>query len=638
MIVDRSRLSVEDVFALIAERLDSYEHRLQQVDLARSIHQTFSRGQTGVFEAGTGTGKSLAALIPAVLSGKRVVVSTATIALQEQYINKDIPALQAVLPFPVQAALMKGRGNYIGLRRLDDQLIEEEIDERLTEWLKETTTGDVSELDFLPPPEVWTEINSDSDDCLRNKCPRFNQCFYFEARRRAEKADILVVNHALLLADAASSGNILPDYDLLIVDEAHHFADIARDAFSAGITNRGLRRLATRAHKKVNAPPAMVQDVEIEGAELFRRLLERCQAAKTRIKEPVADVRGLRDSLSVLGKWLESQEFEQVLDVDMAREKLKLKARALVSNIGNFVQCLDLMEEPDPDWVLWAERGDASGSRFEVVAAPLDVAPFLHDKLFQRQGLMASVWMSATLATGGEDPFAYFKRTVGAPADVIQLKVSSPFDYQRQSVLYLPDGLPEPNHADYIQQATGEIERILSLCHGHAFVLFTSYYALNKAYEILQGRLPYDCRKQGDMPRKRLIDWFRSTRHAVLFGTSSFWEGVSIEGDQLGCVIIDRIPFQVPDDPVYESQCERLKADGEGSWFADLALPYAIMRLKQGVGRLIRTRGDRGMVAILDPRLTRKQYGRLILECLPPMRLVRSLEGVRDLDELVGGY
>jgi ATP-dependent DNA helicase DinG len=635
VLADRPKLSVEDVFSLMAERLESYEPRPQQLELALAILSAFTGQEAGVFEAGTGTGKSLAALIPAVLSGKRVVVSSATIALQEQYIHKDIPALQALLPFDFSASIMKGRGNYIGLRRWEEYLQEAEIDERLVDWVHESPTGDVSELDFMPPMDVWLEVNSDSDDCLRNKCPYFADCFYFEAKRRADKADIIVVNHALLLADAAADGNILPAYDLLVIDEAHHFADIARDAFSASITNRGLRMLAARAAKRVNAPPQLVHDIEVEGNELFQRLNDRYPALKTRIREPVDDVQYLRASLSNLKKWLEAQEFENVLDVDMAREKLKLKARALVTTTNNYIQCLDLLAKPSEDWVVWSEKGDAFGSRFEVVAAPLDVAPFIQEFIFEKPGVQSVVCMSATLATNGEDPFAYFKHMVGAPGRVVQTRVASPFDYRRQSVLYLPDHLPDPNHPEYIDRASQEIERIVRLCHGRSFVLFTSYNAMNKAFEQVSANLPFECKRQGEMPRKRLLEWFRATPSAVLFGTASFWEGVSVEGEQLSCVIIDRIPFQVPDDPVYEAQCEALKERGERSWFTELALPHAIMRLKQGVGRLIRHRNDRGIVAILDPRLTRKQYGRSILECLPPMTMTRSLSGFETLEDLL---
>jgi ATP-dependent DNA helicase DinG len=620
-------VSIQDIFARLSEQLESYEHRSQQMQLALEIERAFLAGKTGLFEAGTGTGKTFAALIPAALSGKKVVISTNTISLQEQYIKKDIPALQKVLPFEIEAVLMKGRGNYLGLRRWEEHVLEYGADDRLMEWTHDTETGDVSELDFIPHWDTWGEINSDSDDCLRNRCPQFSKCFYFDARRQAEQADILIVNHALLLADAASKGSILPKYDLLVVDEAHHLPEVATNAFSLTLSNRGLRALCTKALKRVSAPGGMVHDVESQGLDFFQHLNMLCQYPRTRLRKPVQEAVDLSLTLSILKKWLEDQTFENLLDVDMSREKAKLKAKGLVATINAYMALLEILAYPNPNWVVWIERSDVTGSRIEVVAAPLDPSVFLREHLLDKDDLQSSVFMSATLATGGDDPFSYFKRTVGLE-HVIQSAVPSPFDYAKQAVLYLPNNLPEPNTPSFLSAAVLEIERILEVTEGRAFVLFTSKSALNAAYEILAPTLAYPCKRQGEMPRQKLIEWFKETDSAVLFGTSSFWEGVSIDGDQLSCVIIDRIPFQVPDDPVHEARCEALKQDTSKSWFNDLALPHATMRLKQGVGRLIRTNKDTGIVAILDPRMTSKQYGRRILECLPPMSIIRSLRGL----------
>ncbi len=630
---DRGSLSVEDIFSRLADKLPGYEARPQQLELAHLIERAFSTQMTGIFEAGTGTGKSLAALIPALLSGKKVVVSTNTISLQEQYINKDIPALKAMLPFKFEAALMKGRGNYLGLRRWEEHLIDQEMDDRLVDWVHTTAFGDISELEFVPHWETWNEINSDSDDCLRNKCPNFNDCFYFEAKKRAEDADLLVVNHALLLADAASYGNILPPYDLLIVDEAHHLPEVATDAFGLGISNRGMRVLASKATKRVQAPISIVRELEYEADEFFHKLSQDCTAQKTRIRHAVDGASDLALSLENLKIWLEEQEFETLLDVGQARERAKLKARSLISTTTAYIQCLNLLANPNPKWVVWVERGDISATRIQVFAAPLEVAPFIQDFIFDKPHLQSSVWMSATLATVGDDPFGFFKNLCGVEGHVIQNKVSSPFDYARQSLLYLPRNLPEPNHPSFTAQSADEIERILDVSDGRAFVLFTSRYAMTTVANMLGERLAFPSKKQGDMPRKKLIEWFVATPNAVLFGTSSFWEGVSIDGDKLSCVIIDRIPFQVPDDPVHEARCDVLKSNPESSWFNDLSLPHATMRLKQGVGRLIRTHKDTGIVAILDPRLTSKRYGRQILECLPPMTIIRSLQGMTTFEE-----
>jgi ATP-dependent DNA helicase DinG len=622
--------TVNDIFARLAEHLSGYELRDSQLELADSIDRAFRSGKTGVFEAGTGVGKSFAALIPAILSGKKVVVSTATIALQEQYINKDIPALTEVIPFEFDAVLLKGRGNYLGLRRFNDFMVEQEIAPEFVDWVGDTMTGDISELDFVPPFDVWYEINSDSDDCMRNKCPKFGSCFYFEAKKRAEKANLIIVNHALLLADAASQGSILPPYDLLIVDEAHHLPAVATDAFSRSISNRGIRMMLGRTAKRVNPPPHLLQEVELCAGQLFMGLNVIARSPKMRLREPVAGAVELSLALHSLRKFLEDSDFEHLLDVDMAREKAQLKAKSIVSTISGYIACLDLLAAPSDDFVVWLERTEKQDVRIEVVAAPLNVSSYINSMLLGKEGLESSVWMSATLATADDDPFAYFKSAIGLDRYVIQSQVASPFDFPNQALLYLPKNLPEPNDSNFLPMALSEIEHLLELTEGRAFVLFTSRWAMNWAYEQLHERLAYECRRQGEMPRQKLVEWFKATSHCVLFATSSFWEGVSIDGDQLSCVIIDRIPFQVPDDPVYEAKCETLKKEDGRSWFGELALPYATMRLKQGVGRLIRTKKDRGIVAILDTRLTKKSYGRRIIEALPPMRLIRELPSLQS--------
>jgi ATP-dependent DNA helicase DinG len=633
-LTEASALRTVDVFGLLEKHLPNYEGRPQQVDLALSIEYAFKARKTGVFEAGTGTGKSLAALIPAALARKRVVVSTNTISLQEQYIHKDIPALQAVLPFEFKAALLKGRNNYLGLRRWEEALHEHEVDNRLIDWVGQTAFGDMSELEFVPPYELWREVNSDSDDCLRNNCPHFSDCFYFDAKRQADKADILVVNHALLLADAVSLGSILPPYELLIVDEAHHLAEVATDVFSTSISTGGVKALTTRAIKKVNAPPGLIQEVEYAADNLFRDLAMRYSASKARLREPVESAHELAGALGLLKTWLEQEEFDYLVDHEQIREKAKLKAKALLSTVNRFLTCLSLVAEPDPGFVIWLSRKDQIGYRLELVAAPLDVSGYLEDFLLNKSPLESSVWMSATLATIGEDPFSFFKKNVGIEKNIVQSQVSSPFDFAKQAILYLPKNLPEPNHQDFIPEAAEEIERIIEFSAGRAFVLFTSHNALITTYEAIAHKLPYESKRQGEMPRQKLLEWFSSLPSAVLFGTASFWEGVSIDGEKLSCVIIDRIPFQAPDDPVYEARCEAIKNDPEASWFNDLALPHAAMRLKQGVGRLIRTINDRGMVAILDQRLTRKTYGKAILQCLPPMMIMHELSQFNTLDDV----
>lgn len=625
--------TVESVFFRFEDTLSGYEHRPQQLEFAKAIERAIETKVPGIFEAGTGTGKSLAALIPAALSGKRVVVSTATIALQEQYIHKDIPTLQSVLPFRVEAALAKGRNNYISLRRYEDYRLQSEVDPRIVGWLPHSEDGDRSELDFVPLSEQWNEINSDSDDCLRSKCARFQQCYYFHARKRAENADIIVVNHSLLLIDAVSGGNILPKYNVLIVDEAHQLPEVATKSFSLSITIRSIQYLTKRCAKHLSAPGYLVHGLEELATEFFHRLGQYLSFGRVRLRKAPEGTAELTEGLVELRDWLAAQEFEQVIDIENKRDKLKLKAKSLASTAAGFIKCLDLLQQQEESWVFWADKSDSG--RIEVVAAPLNVSEMLSDSIFNKEELETSIWMSATLATNGEDPFLFFKKEIGAPSRIIQERVSSPFDYRRQAVLYLPSFIPDPNTREFSQAIADHMEEILHVSRGRAFLLFTSYSGMNAAFNALEDRIPYPCRKQGDMPRNRLIDWFRDTPGAVLFATNSFWEGVSIDGEQLSCVIIDRIPFQAPDDPVYEARCELLKQDEEAGWFSRLALPRAIMRLKQGTGRLIRTRADRGLVAILDPRVTQKYYGRTIIACLPPMRLLKSLGDASCIDDLL---
>ncbi len=623
-------LDVARIFELIGKELPSYIRREQQLELGQSIARAFDSGKVGVFEAGTGVGKSLSALIPAALSRKRVVVSTATISLQDQYISKDIPLLTKALPFSIDVALMKGRGNYLGLRRFEDYLREQLVDDEFVHWARSTDSGDQSELEFLPPYELWAEVNSDGDDCLRNKCPKFNSCFYFEARKRTEKADLIVVNHALLLADAASRGAILPKYDYLIIDEAHHLNSIATEAFSNAVSTLGIRRLTGRATKQLQAPMGLVDDVEREAIDLFRRLNNELRYMKMRLLKPVQEACHLKSALESLMKWLSEQKFENLINFELAQEKAKLKANALISTIENYIACLELVIQPSDSWVTWVEKRDVSGSRMAIVAAPLDVSEYISELLLEKPGVESTVFMSATLATAGDDAFRFFKESSGITGPVVQALYSSPFDYRNKALLYLPKNMPDPNSPQYLYKVGEQIERLVEISSGRAFALFTSKSALNRVFDDVAARLPYPARRQGDMPRKALIEWFQETPNAILFGTSSFWEGVSVDGEQLSCVIIDRIPFQVPDDPVYEARCERMKQDTEKNWFNNLALPHATTRLKQGVGRLIRTVDDTGIVAILDPRLTEKFYGRRVIQCLPPMKVTQRITDVED--------
>ena len=386
----------------------------------------------------------------------------------------------------------------------------------------------------------------------------------------------------------------------------------------------------SKGQRRVSAPITLVDHIQRDANDFFHHLSNMFEGKKLRIREPIVEAKPLLDSMQDLRDWLERQEFDDILDVDMARDRMKLKAKALMTTIDGYKHCLELICQPSLDWVVWAEKQDFSAAKIKVTAAPLDVSEHIHDALLNKPGLESTIFMSATLATDTEDPFGYFKSSVGVAGKVVQDQFPSPFNFQEKSVLYLPKGMPNPNSPNYLFAIADRIEEVLEISKGRAFVLFTSRYALNKIFDMISHKLPYEAKKQGDIPRSKLVEWFKSTPNAVLFGTASFWEGVSVDGEQLSCVIIDRIPFQVPDDPVYEARCERIQADQEKNWFMDFALPHAITRLKQGVGRLIRTQEDTGMVTILDPRLTEKFYGKRMVRCLPPMRVVHGIDTVED--------
>jgi ATP-dependent DNA helicase DinG len=622
-------LSLSEAFERVARHLSAYEVREAQMDMARAIERGFAEGMPVVAEAGTGTGKSFSALIPAILSGKRVMISTATIALQEQYLHKDIPLLQKALGVRFEARLAKGRGNYVSKRRWAESLLVGVTDEMRT-WYGRTRTGDLADLGTSPPSDLWEDVRSDSDDCLREKCPHFEECFYYEARRALERAEIVITNHALLLLDRASGGQVLPDYDLLVIDEAHQFAEYAGRALTLQLSNFGFSRTFSRLKKQF--PSLGLPLVRAEGAAntFFDDLLTGPHETRRYRLDPAAAF-DLARALEGLAAALKEDELPggESTEANVARMRRERLGETLAGYLGN----LQVLAEPNDDWINWIEfttsRSGATGVTLHCT--PFDVAPTL-GRWFSNPDGATAVWMSATLTTGDADPFAYFRSQVGIPErTALEVQFASPFDYQNQALLYLPSHLPEPNSPAYIGAIAEEIARLVDLSEGRAFVLCTSSQQMKQLYQRLEGRLPWPCRHQEQMPRRRLIEWFRATDHPVLFATASFWEGVSIEGPQLSLVIIDRIPFQSPGDIVYDARCEKLtRATGDRwAWFEALALPHAQLRLKQGVGRLVRTRQDRGVVAILDPRMTRKGYGKTILRALPPMPVVRRFEPER---------
>ncbi|AGY58365.1 ATP-dependent DNA helicase [Gloeobacter kilaueensis] len=620
-------LTLSDAFDAVARILPNYEVRQAQLDMARAIERGFAERMPVVAEAGTGTGKSFSALIPAILSGKRVVISTATIALQEQYLYKDIPLLQRALPVRFQARLVKGRSHYVSKRRWGESLLAPGIT-WLREWYEDTTTGDLADLPTSPPADIWEDIRSDKDDCLREKCPHFDSCFYFESRRSLAQAQLLITNHALLLIDRASHGQILPDFDLLVIDEAHQFAEYASRALTLALSNFGVGRTLGRIKKQFPLIGVALSQAEATSNFFFETLLSGSQQTRRYNIDPV-----LADDLaSALVRLLQAlKALDLGSDDSLEANVSRMRRDRLVETLTGYEGNLRVLADPGESWVNWIEYQTTRSGAVNVTlnCTPLDVAPPLSQWFSNLEEGPTTVWMSATLSTGGNDPFDYFRRQVGLPPNTAQeLIFASPFDFSEQALLYLPTHLPDPNDAAYTAAIAGEIEKLVNFSEGRAFVLFTSVQQMKQVYNLLEAKLLWPACHQEQMPKRRLIEWFRTAKNPVLFATASFWEGVSVEGPQLSLVIIDRIPFQSPGDIVYDARCEQIvRATGERwAWFEKLALPHAQLRLKQGAGRLIRTRTDQGVVAILDPRMGRKGYGHTILKALPPMRVLRQFD------------
>ena len=619
----------------IVEQLPGYEPRLSQEAMVEAIYQALKSGSHLVVEAGTGSGKSFGYLIPALLSEHRpIVISTGTIALQEQLLEKDIPfILKAAGMEDVSVKLVKGRRNYLCLQKLQEfeRTLGPQGAERLyVQRIKAAFTagwdGDKATLDVEIPTGIWDEIQSDTEDCLGSRCQYYKENPYRLAREDIDDAAILIVNHALYLQDIAYHQAILPPHDMVIFDEAHHLKGTALRAFTARIGKYATHKLLRKIHRRLQAVPEDYHQgiYEIESA-LLQWLF---RADKSTFKlYPDAEFLTLVDRqvsmLTDLRTWLGAVDIRQlvlatnILEADRAtlqREKLLEQLDDLILQWSFFQQASDTHR------VHWAEV-DAERLYYEIKSTPLDVAQQFESILWPKK---TTILTSATLSTNQD--LSYLRRDLGMPLALeSDLILDSPFNYQQQCVVYLPPQMPDPNDPNYQAAVTQEIVRILQCSAGRAFVLFTSYGAMQRACAAVIPQIPFPTKMQGDLPKHRLVEWFKQTPHSVLFATATFWEGIDVPGEHLSCVIIDRIPFTTPDEPVHSAMVDRLKQMGE-DWFGSYALPQATIRLKQGFGRLIRSQQDSGLVALLDPRLRTKGYGRTILKSLPATRIIHSLD------------
>ena len=637
--------SIDDVFGpggQIARALPGFESRAGQVQMSKLIERGILESAHTIVEAGTGVGKSLAYLVPALRSGKKVVISTATIALQEQLINKDLPLVVKALGVPARIELLKGRSHYLCREKLDtmraERLIAQSVSmERVWDWADATTTGDRAELDFSPPPHEWESLDADADDCTGEHCPQFRNCYYFARRDAARYADVVVVNHALFFLDLAVGGSLIPPYDVAILDEAHQCERWASAALTATLSHGSVGRVMRRLHKHYRVPSSY--DAELD--ESMRSLawtLARVPGERYRLAANDAApeaLRAVRTAFYRLENWLYAnwqaalkRPCENVMEAERRRDNAM---RGVLAHI----QSVDRTELPDDEAVTWVERGDADG-RFEVNSAPFDVAEYLRAALFRRTPSV--VLTSATIATGttpspspaksdAVSPFAFLKRALGVD-DAQEYVAPSPFDYRAQARLYLAPPAFNPKDVRFAKRAAPLIEEILVITRGRAFVLFTSYARLHEIYAVLRERIAFPIKLQGELPRVRLLEWFRATPNAVLFATSTFWEGIDIVGDRLSCVIIDRLPFPTPSDPVVAARCAAIDGAG-GSSFEEFMIPSAIVRLKQGFGRLIRSKSDRGVVVLLDGRAAGMRYGETIVRALPPATRIDDTDALR---------
>ncbi|MGE3840740.1 MAG: ATP-dependent DNA helicase [Vicinamibacterales bacterium] len=638
----------------LAASLPGFESRPSQRLMAAAVSQTLEEGGVLLAEAGTGTGKTVAYLVPAVLHERRVLVSTGTKNLQEQIFQKDIPLLRQALGRPFTATCMKGRANYLCLYRLDasSNAPPETAGDRMAylairEWARETETGDRAELEDLPEElPLWTELSATAETCLGSECPRLDDCFVNRMRQKAADSDVVIVNHHLLCADAAvkqhSFGEVIPECGIAIIDEAHQLEDVATQYFGLSVSNyrvidlvRDGRRLMARHEAAGHASDDTCRlfDRVADYAELFfstvRAELQSNSNGARPPKPPVEERWRLTPSLFECTMTSARALMQALTDIELlpapggedGEEGRALSRRARELREG----LLFVLSVSDPAFVYFVE---IRGRGVFLRATPIDVSSIVREHLLDRR--RATVLTSATLAVGGQ--FDYIRQRLGIEtAEEIQLP--SEFDYASQSILFLPPGMPDPRSGEFPDHAAAVIRDILERTAGRAFLLFTSHAALRHVLRRLDGTVSFPLLVQGDAPRSVLLREFRRTPNAVLLATSSFWQGVDVTGEALSCVVIDKLPFAVPGDPIVQARIEAITARG-GDAFGEYQVPLAILTLLQGIGRLIRHRTDRGVLSILDPRLRTMAYGRRFLSSIPPSPVTHDVD---DISRFLGG-
>ena len=631
------KLQIDEFFSSegpLQKIIPDYYPRAAQVEMAESIAEAIDTGQHLIAEAGTGTGKTFAYLVPAILSGKKVIISTGTRNLQDQLFNKDLPRIREALTVPFSAAVLKGRGNYLCLYRLHNAMHantgfsrQDAADlAKINAWAKRTRSGDIAEVSDVPEASpVWYQATSTLDNCLGQDCPDFADCLLLKARRKAQEAELLVVNHHLLCADwsirETGFGELLPDADVVIVDEAHQLADTASNFLGTRFSAKQLQDLCkdteVEFYKDAADMPALRAACENLQKEVKDfRLLFAVGVSKGDWRE-IAHNPKIRAGLDSLTGQL------QVLITQLKPASIRSKGlESCYKRAQDLAATLKAIVEDDSGkWIRWYETYKQS---FSLNRTPLDIAAEFQS--FMQQNHATWIFTSATLSVAHN--FSHFANSLGV-GDAHSHSWESPFDYAAQSLFYHPRNLPMPAAPDFVRAVVDIALPVLEASGGRAFFLFTSHRALQEAARLLEQQSGYTLLVQGTRPKARLLEEFKGHGNAVLLGTASFWEGVDVRGEALSCVIIDKLPFASPSDPVLQARLEALRRQGRNP-FVEQQLPSAVITLKQGVGRLIRDVRDSGVLVVCDPRLLKRPYGRVFLDSLPAMRRTRDINDVQE--------
>jgi ATP-dependent DNA helicase DinG len=604
--------------------IEDFEFRPSQVKMAQLIMQALQEKSHAIIEAGTGTGKTMGYLVPVMLSGKKTVISTGTKNLQEQIFFQDIPLITKLAGLHVDALLMKGRKNYLCLHRYNQYFIqpsllhsnEKETLARLEQWLQNTESGDRAELAWLTDDDpLWDSISSTSEQCLGSECPHIKDCFLNTLRKNAARADIIIVNHHLFFADlmvkTEGFGEIIPRFQAVIFDEAHNIEEIAVNYFGESVSNGQLLEFIKDVEKETKIKRSSGEissnlNIIRDGSEKISRIFALSEDRGKLNEEEIKNIhegpsRDIRTALDLIGR--------------VSGQVISTRADELILSLEK------IFTYNSPEWLKWYEK-KKRGITFH--SSLLDISRTMREQL--HEVIKTIIFTSATLSTNGN--FDYIKKRLGIPEGALEGIYPSHFNFKEQSILYIPLDMPSPSAADFALKAADRMLEILEITSGRALILFTGYNNMNIAYQRIKGALPYKVLKQGDSPKSALLEEFRSDINSVLLATGSFWQGVDVPGEALSCLIIDKLPFDSPGDPLVSARIESMKRREENP-FMDYQLPSAVISLKQGLGRLIRKKSDQGLLSILDKRIIINRYGSIFLKSLPEIPITHELNDVR---------